>query len=171
MTLLEKLDSLVESRSLNSKQRSALPDYAFVFPKDRQYPIHDLAHAKDALARASFVGGKTKEKVFKAVHLKYPKLHKEHSALEEFIKSSKKLKTVDASVDESMSNGNYMHHQALALNGDEPSKHRLVAHHNANADFHKDLAEGFEKAGQLALEHHHRNLQDAHENLAEYYAK
>lgn len=35
---------------LKAKQRKNLPSSAFVYPKTRQYPIHDRAHAKAALS-------------------------------------------------------------------------------------------------------------------------
>ncbi|MCH4142639.1 hypothetical protein [Acetobacter peroxydans] len=37
---------------LTTEERNALPDSAFALP-GRRYPIHDAAHARDALARAS----------------------------------------------------------------------------------------------------------------------
>jgi hypothetical protein len=37
--------------TLTAKSRKDLPDTAFVFPKTREYPIHDLAHARNALSR------------------------------------------------------------------------------------------------------------------------
>ena len=55
---------------LTSKQRDALPASDFVFPADRRFPIHDRAHAVDALARAA---GKPEEsKVRAAVKARYP---------------------------------------------------------------------------------------------------
>jgi hypothetical protein len=48
-----------------------------VFPKERRYPIHDLAHGKNALARVSAHGTATEQaKVTKAVYAKYPELAK-----------------------------------------------------------------------------------------------
>lgn len=62
-----------EQRSpLTAKARKALPSSAFVFPDDRRYPIQDISHARNALARSS---GKPEEaKVKKAVYAKYPSL-------------------------------------------------------------------------------------------------
>jgi hypothetical protein len=48
---------------LTSEQRSSLPSSAFVFPKQRRYPIHDASHARDALARSS---GKPEEAAVRA---------------------------------------------------------------------------------------------------------
>lgn len=42
-----------EYKELKAKQRNELPAGAFVFPKERRYPIHDRAHGANALARAS----------------------------------------------------------------------------------------------------------------------
>lgn len=61
--------------ALSGGARKQLPDSAFVFPKDRRYPIHDLAHARNALARSS---GKAEEATVRsAVHRKYPQLKKD----------------------------------------------------------------------------------------------
>ncbi len=58
--------------ALSSKKRNSLPSAAFVFPKDRRYPIHDISHARNALARAS---GKPEEAAVKrAVYKRYPSL-------------------------------------------------------------------------------------------------
>jgi hypothetical protein len=57
---------------LDTAARDALPETAFVFPRERRYPIHDQAHAANALARSK---GKTEEKaVWAAVRKKYPDL-------------------------------------------------------------------------------------------------
>lgn len=37
---------------LKAAQRNKLPDSAFVYKKERKYPIHDLPHARAALALA-----------------------------------------------------------------------------------------------------------------------
>jgi hypothetical protein len=57
---------------LTSKARKKLPSTAFVFPADKRYPIHDRAHAANALARSK---GKPEEaKVHAAVCRRYPDL-------------------------------------------------------------------------------------------------
>jgi len=38
---------------LTTKARGKLSGKSFVFPRDRRYPIHDAAHARNALARVS----------------------------------------------------------------------------------------------------------------------
>lgn len=38
---------------LKGKSRKRLPSSAFAYPSVRKYPIHDLAHARNALARAA----------------------------------------------------------------------------------------------------------------------
>lgn len=59
---------------LTSKKRNSLPSSAFVFPKERQYPIHDINHARNALSRSS---GKPEEgAVRRAVYARYPELAK-----------------------------------------------------------------------------------------------
>ena len=58
--------------ALTSKARNNLPSSSFVFPKERRYPIHDIAHARNALARSS---GKPEEAAVKrAVYKRYPSL-------------------------------------------------------------------------------------------------
>ncbi len=57
---------------LSTEARKNLPASAFVFPNDRRYPIHDLAHARNALARSS---GKPEESAVRAaVKKRYPGL-------------------------------------------------------------------------------------------------
>lgn len=38
---------------LKAKSRKKLPKTAFAYPSQRKYPIHDRAHARNALARAA----------------------------------------------------------------------------------------------------------------------
>ncbi len=59
---------------LNAEERNALPDSAFALP-GRRYPIHDLAHARNALARVA-ANGTPQEKaaVRAAVYRRYPRL-------------------------------------------------------------------------------------------------
>lgn len=58
---------------LTSGQRNDLPKKAFVFQKDRRYPINDASHARNALSRVSQNGSpEEKAKVRAAVHRKYP---------------------------------------------------------------------------------------------------
>lgn len=60
--------------TLTAAERKALPTSAFAMPGMRGYPIHDLAHARDALARSS---GKPEEaQVRAAVYKRYPALAK-----------------------------------------------------------------------------------------------
>jgi len=100
MDLFEKIESMVsasdtrpmivESKRLTYEARKHLPSHAFVFPKSRSYPVHDISHARNALARASAYGSpKVKGAVYKAVFNRYPSLHDEHSHLMEYMKRSK----------------------------------------------------------------------------------
>jgi hypothetical protein len=62
---------------LTPSKRNSLPSSAFVFPDSRKYPIHDLAHARDALSRVSEFGSSSeKSAVRAAVNKKYPTLRK-----------------------------------------------------------------------------------------------
>lgn len=70
---------------LTSKQRKRLPDTEFAIPEKApgsgSYPIPDLAHARDALARSS---GKPEEgRVRTAVHKKFPALADKESPAED----------------------------------------------------------------------------------------
>ena len=57
---------------LTSEARNHLKKGSFVFPGERSYPIEDINHARNALARSS---GKPEEaKVRAAVYKKYPHL-------------------------------------------------------------------------------------------------
>lgn len=70
--LVEELG--LQEEALTSKARKSLPSSAFVFPKDRRYPIHNIGHARNALARSA---GKPEEGTVRAaVHKKYPQLKK-----------------------------------------------------------------------------------------------
>lgn len=74
-------DEALEEAALSAEARKKLKGSDFVFPADKRYPIHDLAHARNALARSS---GKPEEgKVKAAVHKRYPQLREagEHSRL------------------------------------------------------------------------------------------
>lgn len=60
---------------LTAKKRNSLKDKTFALPDTRQYPIHDLAHARNALARVAQNGTpEQKSKVRAAVARKFPKV-------------------------------------------------------------------------------------------------
>ena len=62
---------------LTTKERNALPDSDFVFPKERKYPIQDIEHARNALTRVAANGTSEEiKKVKAAVHAKYPSIDK-----------------------------------------------------------------------------------------------
>jgi hypothetical protein len=68
---------------LSYQQRKRLSSGSFVFPEKRAYPIHDLAHARNALARVSQHGTQSeKAAVRSAVYRKYPGLKKRKSMRE-----------------------------------------------------------------------------------------
>jgi hypothetical protein len=84
ISMQEDMEALAASffqkhaRALTSKARNKLSEGSFVFPAERRYPIHDEAHARNALARAS---GKSEEaQVRAAVHAKFPNIGKEKQA-------------------------------------------------------------------------------------------
>lgn len=60
---------------LSYRARQRLPDSAFAIPEERKYPIHDMTHARNALARVSAFGTPDeKERVRRAVYARYPEL-------------------------------------------------------------------------------------------------
>lgn len=91
---------------LTTKQRNELPAHDFVFPHTRKYPIHDLAHAHNALSRVAQHGSPAEiEAVHAAVYHRYPeiahahamasamkKVHKEGSKYEEKHESKQERK-------------------------------------------------------------------------------
>lgn len=60
---------------LTAKRRKALPDSAFAIPERRAYPIHDIAHARNALSRVAQHGTpEEKRRVRAAVKRRYPSI-------------------------------------------------------------------------------------------------
>jgi hypothetical protein len=60
---------------LTEEQRAKLPDSAFVYPKERKYPVGDASHAVAALAYVAEKGTKEeKAKVRTDVCKRYPGL-------------------------------------------------------------------------------------------------
>ena len=66
---------------LSYQARKHLKKSSFVFPGARSYPIEDMAHARNALARVAQHGSPAEQaRVRAAVHKKYPSL-KHHKAV------------------------------------------------------------------------------------------
>ena len=62
---------------LASKRRSKLPKSSFAIPSKRLYPIHDIAHARNALSRAAQSNTRgSYSTVRRAVLKRYPSLKK-----------------------------------------------------------------------------------------------
>src|SRR5882672_3660582 len=57
---------------LPTKKRNRMDDSSFAIPEERKFPIQDINHARNALARAS--GTQYEGRVKAAVHHKYPSL-------------------------------------------------------------------------------------------------
>ena len=63
----------VSEKKLTYKKRKSLPKKSFAIPGKRKYPIHDKAHARNALARVSAHGTpQEKRQVRAAVKRRYP---------------------------------------------------------------------------------------------------
>jgi len=59
---------------LSTKKRNSLPDSAFALP-GRRYPIHDEAHARNAIARVMANGTRAEQNtVLRKVHSRYPNI-------------------------------------------------------------------------------------------------
>ena len=73
-----------------------LPKDAFAIPEKRKYPIHDISHARNALARVSGFGSeweKQRERVRAAVYDRYPQLRPPPVTVSmENLKSTKRLR-------------------------------------------------------------------------------
>ena len=62
---------------LTTKTRKRMKDSSFALPRQRAYPIPDISHARNALARvAQFGTDGEKAKVRRAVEKKFPSLKK-----------------------------------------------------------------------------------------------
>jgi hypothetical protein len=62
---------------LSGKKRKSLSKGQFAIPGERKYPIHDKAHARNALSRVSQHGTPAeKKRVRAAVRRKYPDIGK-----------------------------------------------------------------------------------------------
>lgn len=60
---------------LTTKERDKLPTKDFALPNER-YPIHDEAHARNALARVSQFGDERERTIVRAkVKNKFPNIH------------------------------------------------------------------------------------------------
>lgn len=80
---MKKIKLLVKlAKKLTTKGRERIKEENFALPEERKYPIHDLAHAKNALVRAKQqleAGNLTQEeyeRIVSAVYAKYPGLAK-----------------------------------------------------------------------------------------------
>lgn len=83
---------------LTSAERSSLKSSDFALPKERAYPIHDLAHARDALSRVAQSGTPDEQaKVRAAVHRRYPKLAGEKRDMQPNEVPTKKFEKPDPS--------------------------------------------------------------------------
>jgi len=62
---------------LTYRQRKRLKSSSFAIPSKRKYPINDISHARNALARVAQHGTPSeKTQVKRAVYKKYPSLKK-----------------------------------------------------------------------------------------------
>lgn len=65
----------VTAKALTTKERHALPKSDFALPESKSYPIHDIEHARNALARVAANGtAEEQRRVRSAVKRRYPGL-------------------------------------------------------------------------------------------------
>lgn len=77
MTMLPRVMVVSLMAKLTARGRKRIKRSNFALPKERKYPIHDLAHARNALARVAQYGtASEKRRVRAAVVKKYPSLRK-----------------------------------------------------------------------------------------------
>jgi len=70
-------DKAKATKALTTEERNKLPDADFALPKERKYPIPDISHARNALARVAQSGTEAEQaQVRAAVERKYPELKK-----------------------------------------------------------------------------------------------
>jgi hypothetical protein len=71
----EGVSDLLVEKTLSGKARKQLSSGSFAIPERKAYPIHDLAHARNALSRVAQHGSEAeKARVRAAVKRKHPKL-------------------------------------------------------------------------------------------------
>jgi hypothetical protein len=62
---------------LTYAQRKRMRDSSFALPKQRKYPIPDISHARNALARVDAFGTRAEQaEVKRKVYAKFPSLNK-----------------------------------------------------------------------------------------------
>jgi len=67
---------------LSYEHRKHLPKKSFVFPGKRSYPINDISHARNALARVAQHGSPAEmARVRAAVHRKFPSVGSQNKAV------------------------------------------------------------------------------------------
>lgn len=76
-------ETLLAKAKLKTKGRNALPTDAFALPGTREYPIHDVNHAKAALSMLHNATPEQQSKIKAAVHRRYPEIGADVSAKKE----------------------------------------------------------------------------------------
>ena len=75
--------------TLTAKKRNALPSSAFAGP-DRSFPIHDIAHARNALARVAQHGTPAEQAaVRRKVARKYPQIEQANKHMNALIRGAR----------------------------------------------------------------------------------
>lgn len=60
---------------LTYRKRKGMRSSSFALPRQRKYPIHDLSHARNALARVSACGTRKEQRIVRRkVFKKFPSL-------------------------------------------------------------------------------------------------
>jgi hypothetical protein len=188
MSIFDKIDELtsyepitastkieVTAKKLTYKARQRLPKEAFALPSKRKYPIADIRHARNALARASaFASPEDKKKVYRAVARRYPSLKKSHSHLmetlhpsEHHVHASLPMKGVGQMNYHLLSPSEY-EAKVKAFDSSRPQGfEELANHHWLHVDRHEDESNMFSRSGMHELASSSHQLGGLHMDLAE----
>ncbi|MDE1907513.1 MAG: hypothetical protein KGH75_13795 [Rhodospirillales bacterium] len=164
----------VTAKKLTYKARKNLKPEDFVFPKSREYPVQDIAHARDALSRASAnAHGAKKLKIFREVARRYPQLKKAGSALMDFLNRGKKvhadMQSSTSTQNCMMSPKDYMEACKMACKGDAECCNKLANHHWSCVDHHESCCNALMKRGHDEMAEHHHDLYNKHIDMANKY--
>jgi hypothetical protein len=130
---------MVKEEELSTDERKSLPDSAFVFPKERKYPINDIDHARAALSMgARHATASEYAKIKGAVKKKYPEIDvggekKEEVELGRIDMKEYLRKTDDAEWDPKLRKGSFRRHKNVKREI-EPIKTASVEIHPESVD-------------------------------------
>ena len=140
---------MVKEEELSTDERKSLPDSAFVFPKERKYPINDIDHARAALSMgARHATPSEYAKIKGAVKKKYPEIDvggekKEEVELGRIDMKEYLRKTDDAEWDPKLRKGSFRRHKNV--------KREIEPIKTASVEIHPESVEKPERGKVYAL--------------------